>query len=207
MRLLLQLRGAAPPRAVHDSVARIIQQRPYQRSLRTSLLERFWRWVNDLLDRIADAMPHVPHARQVAIACIVVLLVLVVLRVVLVTRLGDDDGDAVLGPRRGGASDANPLERARLLAAEGSYTDAAHALYRALVLVLVRRERLRMHSSKTSGDYARELRARGSPLYQPFRLFGRRYDRLLFGKSELDAAGYDALLHEAMAIIGAERAA
>ena len=207
MRHLLQLRDAIPARAIHDSVARIIRQRPYERSLRTSLFERFWRWVGDILDRISSAMPAVPHARQVAIACIAALLVLVILRVIFVTRLGDEEGDARLGPRGRKGADSNPLERAQQLAQEGNFTDAAHALYRALVLTLMRRERLRMHSSKTSGDYARELRAHGSAHYQAFRLFGRRYDRLLFGKMELDAAGYAELLRDAMAIIEQERAA
>jgi hypothetical protein len=47
--------------------------------------------------------------------------------------------------------------------------------------------------SKTSGDYARELRARGSASYQPFRDFSRRFDVAVFGHGGCDAALIDDL--------------
>jgi hypothetical protein len=40
---------------------------------------------------------------------------------------------------------------------------------------------LRLHPSKTSGDYWRELRRRGSPVGDDFRLFARRFDRAVYG--------------------------
>jgi hypothetical protein len=89
------------------------------------------------------------------------------------------------------------------LAAEGRFTDAAHALYRSLVESVARREQLRVHMAKTSGDYARELRARGSPAYAPFRRFGRRFDRIIFGIGTCDEAGYQSLLDDARPVLTA----
>ena len=50
---------------------------------------------------------------------------------------------------------------------------------------------------------ARELRARGSPAYAPFRHFGRRYDHIIFGIGSCDAAGYQALLDDARPVLAA----
>ena len=49
-------------------------------------------------------------------------------------------------------------------------------------------ERFRLDPSKTSGDYARELRARGSSSYPPFRAFSRRFDVAVYGHGGCDAA-------------------
>ncbi|HUQ82697.1 MAG TPA: DUF4129 domain-containing protein, partial [Gemmatimonadaceae bacterium] len=86
------------------------------------------------------------------------------------------------------------------LAAAGNYTDAAHLLYRGLTERLAASELIRLHESKTSGDYARELRAAGSPVHAEFRQFGRRYDRALFGIGVCDAPTYAALREMAMSV-------
>jgi hypothetical protein len=62
-----------------------------------------------------------------------------------------------------------------------------------VLLTLARAERLRLDPSKTSGDYARELRARSSASYQPFRTFSRRFDVAVFGHGGCDAALIDDL--------------
>ena len=74
-----------------------------------------------------------------------------------------------VGPRgaRGGGSDraaTRPGPTARELAAAGDYTGACHALYAAVLEALARDGALKRHASKTSGDYVRELRMRGSPV-------------------------------------------
>jgi hypothetical protein len=56
-----------------------------------------------------------------------------------------------------------------------------------VLLSLARGERMRLDPSKTSGDYARELRARGSSAYQPFRAFARRFDVGVYGHGRCDA--------------------
>lgn len=196
-----------PATAVHDTVAAVMRQHAYQRSLRVSLLDRFLAWLADQWRRLAEALGGIPHGRSVAVAMAVVLVAIVVGRIVYAARLREDEVRAArlrVTPR--GTTTA-PWEEAQRLAAAGRYEEAAHALYRALLQVLVVRERLRLHPSKTSGDYARELRARGSASYASFRQFGRRYDRILFGVGACDAAAYEQLLGDARPVLEGERAA
>ena len=68
-------------------------------------------------------------------------------------------------------------------------------------------ERLRLDPSKTSGDYARELRARGSASYQPFRAFARRFDVAVFGHGGCDARLIDDLRALAQPLTARARAA
>ena len=91
----------------------------------------------------------------------------------------------------------DPWQSAEALAAAGQFTDAAHVLYGATLALLATRGQIRLHVSKTNGDYARELRRRGAAAHGPFRRFGRRYDRIIYGTGTCDAAEYAALLEEA----------
>jgi hypothetical protein len=74
-----------------------------------------------------------------------------------------------------------------------------------LLVRLSRRERLRLHPSKTSGEYARELQTIGSPSHVPFRRFGRQYDRVLFGSGRCDAVDYAFLLDQARSLLQEDR--
>ena len=89
---------------------------------------------------------------------------------------------------------------AERLAETGDYTSAAHALYQAVLRRLADSERIRLHASKTSGDYSRELRRRGSPVAAPFQQFGRRFDRVIFGVGVCSPREFDAMLREASVI-------
>ena len=59
---------------------------------------------------------------------------------------------------------------------------------------------IRLHDSKTSGDYARELLRRGSSSYASFRRFGALYDRIIYGAGVCDATEYATLFVAARAI-------
>ena len=83
-------------------------------------------------------------------------------------------------------------------------TGAAHLLYRGVTERLAATDAIRLHPSKTSGDYARELRIRGSPVHGEFRQFGRRYDHVLFGTGTCDAETYAALREQARRVIRPE---
>jgi hypothetical protein len=191
----------APAAAVHDTVAAIVRQAAYDRSLRQSLADLFFRWMGETIERLLRAI-EIPDARRLAIGLAVLLAVLVVARILYMEQLRSDDtwrSRRRAGARRGAIVD--PLADAERFAADGRFTDAAHALYRALLVRLSSRERLSLHPSKTSGEYARELRAAGSPAYAPFRRFGRRYDRVLFGRGSCDATAYAALLGDARSLL------
>ena len=206
MLLLLQGRDAIPAAAVRDTVAAIIRQSAYQRSLRTSLANRAWRWFVEMLERLQEMLPALPHARTLAIAGVILLALLVVLRIAYASRLREREGRRARVGRTGRAVELDPAAEARRLAESGAYAEAAHALYRALLQQVARRERLRLHPSKTSGDYARELRTRRSALHDPFRRFGRHYDRLLFGHGAVTADAYARLLADAEPLLARERA-
>ena len=83
---------------------------------------------------------------------------------------------------------------AQELAAAGDFTGAAHALYIALIGTLAKRDLLRLHPSKTIGDYLRELRRRPSAPVQTVHDFARTYELVAYGLRPCDADRY-ARLH------------
>ena len=121
-----------------------------------------------------------------AIGFTVLLVVLILARFVLAAR-AREDGDHTTERARHGRPGTDPWLAAERLAADGRFEDAAHAIYRGVVESLSRSERIRLDPSRTSGDYARELRARGSARLAPFRTFARRFDVAVYGHGGCDA--------------------
>lgn len=187
--------------AIHDTVAAIVRQESYHRSLRESLLQRFFRWLGDLFDWLFQSLKGTPYGRGVAIGAAAVLALLIIGRLVYATRLRSEREAHLRSERGRSGSTSDPWSEAEQLAAEGRFTEAAHALYRATLARLARRAHLRVHASKTTGDYVRELRARSSPAYDGFRQFGRRYDRIIYGHGSCDAESYAALLADATGLL------
>jgi hypothetical protein len=197
--------GAAPwpAPAIHDSVAAIIRQRGYHRDVRSSIVGRLARWFSEWMQSLQEYIAAHPTAKWIVLGLTILLVLLVVARIALGARLGLDDASAADRRRRRDAV-VDPLAEAERLAAAERFTDAAHALYRGLLDALVRHDQLRLHPSKTSGDYARELQRRGSLSHAPFRRFARMYDRVLFGDLTVDAAAYAALLAAARPVLQPE---
>ena len=169
-----------PPAAVHDTVASVVSARAFQRSLQMSLAQRLYRWIADGIDAMVEFLRGSGPARWVAIGFTVLLVLAVVARFLLAARARDEDIDRDEQGRRG-RSGEDPWRAAERLAAAGRHEEAAHALYRGVVEGVARMDRLRLDPSKTSGDYGRELRARGSARLTPFRLFARRFDVAVYG--------------------------
>lgn len=183
----------------------IVESAPYRRTVRVSIFGRLFRWFIDGISRLFSEARGIPFGRTIAVVVIAVIVLLVVARLVYASRLGTDELQAARRRARGRAID--PLEEAEALAARGEYTEAAHALYRGLLERLARRDGIRLHPSKTSGDYARELRRIGSPAHGPFARFRQLYDRVLFGYASCDAAAWARLREHADAVLALERAA
>src|SRR5262249_33066334 len=139
-----------------------------------------------------------PGGRTIVIVMLAIAIILVVARIVYATRWRDDALKRRGRPIRGGRAD--PWADAERLARAGDHTGAAHALYPAVLRRLAGTERIRLHASKTSGDYARDLRRRGSPVAAPFQRFGRRFDRVIFGVGVCSPEEFDAMMRDAMAI-------
>jgi hypothetical protein len=173
--------------------------------LRRSLLGRALAY---LVDRFADLLELARGSRDfrlVAIASVVVIVLAIAGRV-LISRQLDIAG------RRPGRSHGAAGERrdywilANELAAAGDHIGACHALYAAIVDTLVRRGEVKFHSSKTAGDYARELRRRGSPAFQSFLAFARQFDRVVYGRVTVDGDDF-ASLSRAAELVSSVRSA
>jgi hypothetical protein len=191
--------------AIHRTVAEVIRARGYRRSLVGSLLGRLLFAVLNALDWLRRGVQRIPGGRVTVITIIAAIVLLIVGRIMLTAEWRDEGlirrRDHSRRPLR-----SDPWSEAERLAANGEYTAAAHALYQAVLRRLAGAERIRVHSSKTSGDYWRELRRRGSPAAAPFRLFGRRFDRVIFGVRECSRDEFEAMLREANAVADTQAA-
>ncbi|MFL5605642.1 MAG: DUF4129 domain-containing protein [Gemmatimonadaceae bacterium] len=195
-----------PASVVHDTVAAIARGIDYRRSLRQSLLDRFFLWLSEAIAHLVRFLRHSPMSRPFGYA-ILGLIVLGVAARLLIAAQARDDARGPLRRRTRASSTEDPFVVAERLAAEGRFEEAAHAVYHGVLLALARKERLRLDPSKTSGDYARELRARGAASYQPFRVFARRFDVAVFGHGGCDARLIDDLRALAQPISAGARAA
>ena len=88
-----------------------------------------------------------------------------------------------------------------MLAARGDYTAAAHALYAALLDAGARQDQIKIHPSKTAGDYVREVRRISSPIFPGFRDFARAYEFVIYGLGVCDRERYERLLSIALPIV------
>jgi hypothetical protein len=147
-----------------------------------------------------------PSARTIALGVAGAIALVVIVRLVVAAQARDAErGAAARGARAGAGED--PWREADRLALEGRFEEAAHALYRGVITGVARAERLRLDPSKTSGDYARELRVRGSSSYVAFRAFVRRFDVAVYGHGGCTAASLDELRRLAAPFTPAARAA
>lgn len=192
-------------RAVHETVADIAGQAAYRRSATDTLAARLWQLLVDTFDQILQTLTGTPTSRRITLAVLGVVVALLLLRLLLNERHA-----RALARRRSPVARqqlGNAWDAAQRLAADGNFTEAAHALCAAVLQDFARRGEVRLHPSKTTGDYARELRRRSSPTHGPFQRFRRRYDALVYGEDALTAVDYAALLHDASPLLGVRHAA
>ena len=192
---------AWPAQVIQDSVAAIVRQRAYQRSVRATLLDRILDWLAALIRRFFSGLSEIPNVKWIILG----IAILVVLAIAARMWLGSGAEERRRRARPGAVQGSgDPWAEAERVAATGDYTGAAHLLYRGVTERLAATDAIRLHPSKTSGDYARELRMRGSPIHAEFRQFGRRYDHVLFGTGTCDAETYAALRDQARRVIRPE---
>ena len=195
-----------PADAVHDTVQAVVSGPAFHRSVQDSIAERLLRWLGEWLSRMSGLLEGWTSPRAIALGLAALLVLLLVGRLVLAARARDGEALALARGRRSGATE-DPWRAYARLRAEGRHEDAAHALYRGVLASVAQRERMRLDPSKTSGDYARELRARGSALHPPFRSFVRRFDVAVYGHGICDDTSLDELRRLAEPFVPRARAA
>jgi hypothetical protein len=192
--------------AIRDTVAAIARQPEYQRALTQSLWDRVARWLIDRVVELFQLVDGTGYGRAVTIAALMLVVGLILVRV----AIGISAERALRGEpggRRVAAGGTAMLSDAERLAAGGDHTAAAHVLFAALLAACAARGEIRLHPSKTTGDYARELRRRNAASLRPFQAFRSRYDRVIYGDLRCSADDYAMLLREARALISREQAA
>lgn len=193
---------------IADTVAAVFSQSDYTRSLRESLFTRFlgllyraWLWFRSL----ARTDPGMYWA---SVIFLTLILVAVVARVVWVVRARQVRAARLAAESGGGPGvvvHRDPWIVAQQEAARGNFTDAAHALYLALLEALARGGQLRLHPAKTIGDYVRELRGKSSTFFDRFREFARSYERVVYGLGTCDRERFERLRELAMPILEGAR--
>lgn len=186
---------------MHDTVAAIAREAGYRRSYTTSLFARLMDWIGRVWARILAPLAHLPGVRTAVLLAAVIAVLVLIARVVLSERASAVAGRRTPGAPASGAG-PDPWQVADRLASAGQFTAAAHALYEALLLRLSTGGAVRLHPSKTAGDYARELRRGASAAHPPFQSFRVRYDHLIYGTGVCTAEDYAALVSEARPLLG-----
>jgi hypothetical protein len=172
--------------AVHDTVQAVLRDPAFHRSMRQSLADRILVWLAEWLTRLSKALRGLPSMRTLSLFFAGALVLFVLVRFLIAASARREEGGRRRSRREVG-SGTDPWQAADELLALGRHEEAAHALYRGVILSLASAERLRLDPSKTSGDYARELRRRSSPALRPFVTFARRFEVLVYGHIPPDA--------------------
>ncbi len=174
--------GRWTARQIHQTVADIVRQPKYaasRQSLAGRAVERVLRWVADLLAQMKTR----PSLRYLLIAAAVAVLLIIVARMVVEQHMQRRAASG-LRLRAVGGESRDYWALAAQLDASGKYVDACHAVYLAVLAALSQAGTLRFHTSKTSGDYARDLRQRGAPQSTAFAEFARDFERTVYGWSQ-----------------------
>ena len=198
--------GPWTAKQIHDTVAAIARQPAYATPVRQSILgrvfESLFRWIRDLLERIKQW----PGARYLLIAAIALLIIVIVGRIVIAQQM-EARRRAGAGLRAIGGERRDYWALAAELDAAGNHVGACHAIYIGVLDALSRAGAVRFHASKTSGDYARDLRQRQSPIASEFAAFARQFDRSVYSWSAPTHDDYAQLVRAAESIVPRRAAA
>jgi hypothetical protein len=196
-----QQAGELSESMIRDTVAAVFSDPAYGN---TSLLERLGAWLLELLGELLLRLrPDGAPGPVLWIITVIVglLIATVVARTLWLIDIGRRTGGAGTPDGAGGArSDA--WADARVFAARGDYTAAAHALYAAILDSIAGRGDIELHEAKTIGDYLRELATRSSASLARFRDFARSYETVIYGIGFCDRERFERLYGMAAAIVG-----
>ena len=200
--------------AIADTVAAVFSASSYGRKEGWWVFRKLGEWwdagwdaLRRILDPLGDAAAQSPLLKWLMIAVLTIATGAIIGRIAYAAYrrrgFGIREARGIAGPARARAA-RDAWGTSQLLAAKGDFTGAAHAMYEALLEHGARQGQLRLHPSKTAGDYVRELRARSSTLFGQFRDFAKSYDVVIYGLGECDRERYDRLRALALPIIGTD---
>lgn len=166
-------------------------------------VNELFEWLGDLFRRFGHSRGTNPILFWSVTTVVIAVAIAIIARLAWVSynrrRQGIDARPELLSAAQGSHGDAWAL--AQQHAARGDFTAAAHALYLALLGAIARRGLIRIHPSKTVGDYVRELRSRSASVFTRFREFARAYETVVYGTGVCDQERYETLQRLAMPIV------
>ena len=166
----------------------------------------FFDWVAGLFRGLSGTRSSNPALFWTIMVILIGVVVAVIARLAWVSYLRRTQGIEARPDLRGtpNISQGDPWLAAQQHAARGDFTAAAHSLYLALLNAIARRGLVRLHPSKTAGDYVRELRARSATVFTRFRDFARAYETVVYGTGVCDKERYEKLQRLALPIVQAD---
>jgi hypothetical protein len=205
--ILQQRIGPWTTGAIHDTVHAIASQRVYAVPLRRSIFGRIITWLLDRLGEILELARGKHDLRIAVIVAVALVLLAIIGRIIIAKQIDIVRRGAGFGADFGTGQRRDFWKLSRDLAATGDHVGASHALYAAVIDGLTRSGAITFHSSKTSGDYGRELSRRGSANAKQFRAFAREFDGIVYGAATVSADEYARLADMAQALVVARAAA
>ena len=177
---------------IHDTVAAIVRQRAYAIPVRQTLLGRVLKFIGDRLRDLIELVGGWENARIIVIVAVVLLLIAIAGRIVIGRRI-EQRRQTAGSLQVVGSSRRDYWALAAELEQRGEFLGASHALYLAVLDSLGRSGALSFHTSKTVGDYVRDLKQRRSPSLPAFQEFGSRFEHDVFGAEAPSAVTYRGL--------------
>jgi hypothetical protein len=190
--------------AIHEVVREVFAAPEYNQ---LALAERFWGFAYDLFSRIVAFVirtlaPIIPESGLGRWLLALLILTLVGLAVWLgLTGYQRREIRQRLDLQEGRREAEASIRSAEELATRGLFTEAAHALYAALLGSAAAHGHIHLHHSKTIGDYVRELRRRAPSLFARFREFARNYEYVIYGTGQCDRHRYEQLRALALPLV------
>jgi hypothetical protein len=166
-------------------------------------INQFFEWLWDFLRQFGQVRASNPLLFWTVMTIVAAVIVAIAARLSIVSYRRRRQGIDARPEFRGGAAipHGDPWAAAQQYAARGDFTAAAHSLYLALLNAIARRGLVRLHPSKTAGDYVRELRSRSATSFTRFREFARAYETVVYGTGVCDQERYETLQRLAMPIV------
>lgn len=180
------------PDTVQQTISAVFAGEQYQRSLRRSLWEQLVGWIGRIINAVMRAMEDSPTLKWTVILSLAGIATAIAIRVAYVKRLDEIGGRVRLHDSKQ-CGRGNLWNLAQEEAAAGEFLQAAHTLYMAILESISRSDRIVIESSKTVGDYSRELRRKASQSLPLYREFAHLYEPVVWGTGRCDRESFDRL--------------